>query len=125
MFPTDRPVIFAYLGYPTLIHRLTYRRTNHSNIHVHGYMEEGTTTTPFDMTVLNELDRFHLAGSVIDRVPRLAKIGGHFKQMLRDTLVEHRHYVEEYGDDMKEIKDWRWTGWERTDDRKGRGKDMD
>jgi xylulose-5-phosphate/fructose-6-phosphate phosphoketolase len=108
MFTPDRPVIFAYHGYPTLIHRLTYRRANHENIHVHGYQEEGTTTTPFDMTVLNELDRYHLAGSVVDRVPRLAKIGGHFKQMLRDKLVEHSEYVREHGDDMPEIKNWKW-----------------
>ena len=125
MFTTDRPVIFAYHGYPTLIHRLTYRRKNHENFHVHGYLEEGTTTTPFDMTVLNELDRFHLAGSVVDRVPRLARIGGHFKQMLRDKLVEHRHYVEEHGDDMPEIKDWRWTGRQVTDASKGTSKDID
>jgi xylulose-5-phosphate/fructose-6-phosphate phosphoketolase len=125
MFTTGRPVIFAYHGYPALIHRLTYRRTNHANFHVHGYLEEGTTTTPFDMTVLNELDRFHLAGSVVDRVPRLAKIGGHFKQMLRDKLVEHRHYVQEHGDDMPEIKDWRWTGRQVTDERKGRPQDID
>ena len=108
MFTTDRPVVFAYHGYPTLIHRLTYRRRNHENFHVHGYMEEGTTTTPFDMTVLNELDRYHLAGSVVDRVPRLAKIGAHFKQRLRDKLVEHRQYVTEHGDDLAEVRDWKW-----------------
>ena len=108
MFTTDRPVIFAYHGYPTLIHRLTYRRANHANFHVHGYLEEGTTTTPFDMTVLNELDRYHLAGSVVDRVPRLAKIAAHFKQMLRDKLVDHHHYVREHGDDMPDVKDWKW-----------------
>ena len=125
MFTTDRPVIFAYHGYPTLIHRLTYRRRNHANFHVHGYLEEGTTTTPFDMTVLNELDRFHLAGSVVDKVPRLAKIGGHFKQMLRDSLVEHHHYVREHGDDMPEIKDWKWTGGRVGGDEKGRRKDID
>jgi xylulose-5-phosphate/fructose-6-phosphate phosphoketolase len=110
MFTTDRPVVFAYHGYPALIHRLTYRRKNHENFHVHGYMEEGTTTTPFDMTVLNELDRYHLAGSVVDRVPRLAKIGAHFKQRLRDKLVEHRQYVTEHGDDLPEVKDWKWEG---------------
>ena len=108
MFTTDRPVVFAYHGYPALIHRLTYRRRNHENFHVHGYMEEGTTTTPFDMTVLNELDRYHLAGSVVDRVPRLAKIGAHFKQRLRDKLVEHRQYVTEHGDDLPEVRDWKW-----------------
>jgi len=110
MFTTDRPVIFAYHGYPALIHRLTYRRRNHSNFHVHGFMEEGTTTTPFDMTVLNELDRYHIAGGVVDRVPRLTKVGSHFKQFLRDKLVEHRHYVCEHGDDMPEVKEWKWPG---------------
>jgi xylulose-5-phosphate/fructose-6-phosphate phosphoketolase len=125
MFTTDRPVIFAYHGYPTLIHRLTYRRANHDNFHVHGYQEEGTTTTPFDMTVLNELDRYHLAGSVVDRVPRLAKIGAHFKQMLRDKLVEHHHYVREHGDDMPEVKDWRWGGQRGSADERGRRKDID
>ena len=77
-------------------------------MHVHGYKEEGTTTTPFDMTVLNEMDRFHLAGDVVDRVPRLQGIGGHFKQHLRNKLIDHKHYVGEYGDDMPEIRDWKW-----------------
>jgi xylulose-5-phosphate/fructose-6-phosphate phosphoketolase len=108
LFTTDKPVIFAYHGYPWLIHRLTYRRTNHDNIHVRGYKEEGTTTTPFDMTVLNDLDRFHLAGDVVDRVPRLQRIGAHFKQHLRDRLVEHKAYIVKYGDDMPEIKNWKW-----------------
>jgi xylulose-5-phosphate/fructose-6-phosphate phosphoketolase len=108
MFTTDKPVIFAYHGYPTLIHRLTYRRTNHGNFHVRGYKEEGTTTTPFDMTVLNDLDRFHLAGDVIDRVPRLQRVGAHFKQLLRNKLIEHRQYICEHGDDMPEIRDWKW-----------------
>jgi xylulose-5-phosphate/fructose-6-phosphate phosphoketolase len=108
MFTTDKPIIFAYHGYPMLIHRLTYRRTNHDNMHVRGYKEEGTTTTPFDMTVLNDLDRFHLAGDVVDRVPRLREIGGHFKQFLRNRLIDHRHYVDEYGDDMPEIRNWKW-----------------
>ena len=125
MFTTDRPVIFAYHGYPTLIHRLTYRRANHENFHVHGYMEEGTTTTPFDMTVLNELDRYHLAGSVIDRVPRLARIGGHFKQMLREKLVDHYYYIREYGDDMPEVKDWKWTDRGSAKGERGRRKDID
>jgi xylulose-5-phosphate/fructose-6-phosphate phosphoketolase len=125
MFTGNRPVIFAYHGYPSLIHRLTYRRANHANIHVHGYQEEGTTTTPFDMTVLNELDRFHLAGSVVDHVPRLAKIGAHFKQMLRDKLVEHHHYVREHGDDMPEIKEWKWTGRRAGGEERGRRKDID
>jgi len=109
IFTTDKPVIFAYHGYPWLIHRLTYRRTNHDNFHVRGYKEEGTTTTPFDMTVLNDLDRFHLAGDVVDRVPRLQRIGGHFKQFLRDKLVEHRNYICQQGDDLPEIRDWKWT----------------
>jgi xylulose-5-phosphate/fructose-6-phosphate phosphoketolase len=108
IFTTDKPVIFAYHGYPWLIHRLTYRRTNHDNFHVRGYKEEGTTTTPFDMTVLNDLDRFHLAGDVIDRVPRLQRVGAHFKQFLRNKLVEHRQYICEHGDDMPEIRDWKW-----------------
>ncbi len=108
LFTVDKPVIFAYHGYPWLIHRLTYRRHNHDNLHVRGYKEEGTTTTPFDMTVLNDLDRFHLAGDVVDRVPRLQSIGGHFKQFLRNKLVEHRQYICEHGDDMPEIRDWTW-----------------
>lgn len=108
MFTTDRPIIFAYHGYPWLIHRLTYRRTNHDNLHVRGYKEEGTTTTPFDMTVLNDLDRFHLAGDVVDRVPRLQRIGAHFKQFLRDKLAEHKEYICRYGEDMPEIRDWKW-----------------
>jgi xylulose-5-phosphate/fructose-6-phosphate phosphoketolase len=108
MFTTDKPVIFAYHGYPLLIHRLTYRRTNHDNLHVHGYKEEGTTTTPFDMTVLNGLDRYHLAGDVVDRVPRLHDVGAHFQQLVRDKLVEHRQYICEHGDDMPEIRDWKW-----------------
>ena len=108
MFTTDKPVIFAYHGYPTLIHRLTYKRTNHDNFHVHGFQEEGTTTTPFDMTVLNELDRYHLARNVVETVPRLQKIGAHFQQMLRDKLVEHKSYICEKGEDMPEIRDWKW-----------------
>ncbi len=108
MFTLDKPIIFAYHGYPWLIHRLTYRRHNHDNLHVRGYKEEGTTTTPFDMTVLNDLDRFHLAGDVVDRVPRLQSVGGHFKQFLRNKLVEHRQYIYEHGDDLPEIRDWTW-----------------
>ncbi len=108
LFTIDKPVIFAYHGYPTLIHRLTYRRTNHDNFHVRGYKEEGTTTTPFDMTVLNDLDRFHLAGDVVDRVPRLQRVGAHFKQFLRNKLVEHKQYIYEHGDDLPEIRDWKW-----------------
>jgi xylulose-5-phosphate/fructose-6-phosphate phosphoketolase len=108
MFTTDRPIIFAFHGYPWLIHRLTYRRTNHDNLHVRGYKEEGTTTTPFDMTVLNDLDRFHLAGDVVDRVPRLQRVGAHFKQFLRDRLAEHKQYICRYGEDMPEVRDWKW-----------------
>ena len=108
MFTANKPVVFAYHGYPWMIHRLTYRRTNHDNFHVRGYKEEGTTTTPFDMTVLNDVDRYHLAGDVVDRVPRLRTIGGHFKQFLRDKLVEHNQYIRQYGEDMPEIREWKW-----------------
>ena len=108
IFTTDKPVIFAFHGYPTLIHRLTYKRANHANFHVHGYREEGTTTTPFDMTVLNQLDRFHLASDVVDRVARLRPVNAHFKQRLRNRLVQHKQYVRECGDDMPEIRDWKW-----------------
>jgi xylulose-5-phosphate/fructose-6-phosphate phosphoketolase len=109
IFTTNKPVIFAFHGYPWLIHRLTYRRRNHANIHVRGYKEEGTTTTPFDMTVLNELDRFHLVEAVIDFVPGLADRCGRLRQRLRDKLVEHREYICEHGDDLPEIKQWKWT----------------
>ncbi len=108
MFTTDKPVIFAYHGYPTLIHRLTYRRKNHDNLHVHGYKEEGTITTPFDMTVLNDLDRFHLAGDAVDRVPRLQHINAHFQQHLREKLFQHKQYIYEHGDDLPEIRNWKW-----------------
>jgi xylulose-5-phosphate/fructose-6-phosphate phosphoketolase len=108
IFTKDRPVIFAHHGYPTLIHRLTYRRANHDNIHVHGYREEGTTTTPFDMVVLNELDRFHLACALIERLPQLDAMAGYVKQALRDKLVDHKAYVRKYGKDMPEIEQWRW-----------------
>jgi xylulose-5-phosphate/fructose-6-phosphate phosphoketolase len=108
IFTIDKPVIFAYHGYPWLIHRLTYRRTNHDNFHVRGYKEEGTTTTPFDMTVLNDLDRFHLASDVVDRVPRLQRVGAYFKQFLRNKLIEHKQYIREHGDDLPEIRDWKW-----------------
>jgi len=109
MFTTNAPVIFAYHGYPALIHRLTYKQPNHDNFHVHGYREEGSTTTPFDMTVRNALDRFHLAADAIDRVPRLGNRAGHVQQMLRDMLVKHRRYIEKYGEDLPEIRDWRWA----------------
>jgi xylulose-5-phosphate/fructose-6-phosphate phosphoketolase len=108
LFTTDKPVVFAFHGYPWLIHRLTYRRHGHDNIHVRGYKEEGTTTTPFDMTVLNELDRFHLAGDVIDRVPRLGTEGAYVKQWLGDRLIEHKAYIRRHGDDMPDIRDWKW-----------------
>jgi xylulose-5-phosphate/fructose-6-phosphate phosphoketolase len=110
IFTKDKPVVFAFHGYPWLIHRLTYRRTNHANFHVRGYKEEGTTTTPFDMTVLNDLDRFHLAGDVIDRVPRVQVVAAHQKQILRNKLIEHKLYVRKHGDDMPEIRDWQWPG---------------
>ncbi len=109
LFTKDRPVIFAYHGYPYLIHRLTYRRTNHANLHVHGYKEEGATTTPFDMTVLNELDRFHLMEAVIDRVPRLGNIAAYAKQAVRDKLVDHRQHIVRYGEDLPEIRHWTWS----------------
>ena len=109
LFTRDKPVIFAYHGYPWLIHRLTYRRTNHENIHVRGYKEEGTTTTPFDMTVLNEIDRFHLAMDVIDRVPRLHATSGAARERFKDALVRHRQYVRTVGEDLPEIRDWEWT----------------
>ena len=109
LFTKDRPVVFAFHGYPWLIHRLTYRRRNHDNLHVRGYKEEGTTTTPFDMTVMNDLDRFHLAGDVIDRVPGLAARAVNEKRLLRDKLIEHKLYIMRYGDDMPEIRDWRWS----------------
>ncbi|MBV8639322.1 MAG: phosphoketolase family protein [Candidatus Eremiobacteraeota bacterium] len=108
IFTPDKPIIFAFHGYPWLIHRLTYRRTNHDNLHVRGYIEEGTTTTPFDMTVRNKIDRLHLAGDVIDRVPRLRERGAHLRQYITDKLVEHKLYIERYGDDLPEIKTWKW-----------------
>jgi xylulose-5-phosphate/fructose-6-phosphate phosphoketolase len=108
IFTATRPIIFAFHGYPWLIHRLTYRRTNHDNLHVRGYKEEGTTTTPFDMVVLNDLDRFHLVGDVIDRVPGLGPRMAYVKQMLRDQLIAHKEYITKYGDDMPAIRDWTW-----------------
>jgi xylulose-5-phosphate/fructose-6-phosphate phosphoketolase len=110
IFRRDTPVIFAYHGYPWLIHRLTYRRANHDHLHVRGYKEEGTTTTPFDMVVLNQLDRFHLVGDVIDRVPRLESRAAYAKQYLRDRLLDHKSYIQKYGEDMPEIRQWTWGG---------------
>lgn len=109
LFTTDKPIVFAYHGYPWLIHRLTYRRTNHRNLHVRGYKEEGTTTTPFDMAVLNDLDRFHLVMDVIDRVPGLGYRAASLRQHMRDKRTEHRHYIRAYGQDMPEIREWQWT----------------
>jgi xylulose-5-phosphate/fructose-6-phosphate phosphoketolase len=109
IFTVDKPIVFAFHGYPWLIHRLTYRRTNHDNLHVRGYKEEGTTTTPFDMTVLNDLDRFHLAGDVVDRVPKVRNTAAHFKQYLRNMLIEHKQYISRHGDDLPEIRDWKWA----------------
>ncbi len=108
LFTTDKPIVFAFHGYPWLIHRLTYRRANHRNLHVRGYKEEGTTTTPFDMVVLNDLDRFHLVMDVIERVPKLEPIGAHVLQQMRDKRIAHKRYIAEHGDDMPEIRDWKW-----------------
>jgi xylulose-5-phosphate/fructose-6-phosphate phosphoketolase len=109
LFTTDRPIVFAFHGYPTLIHRLTYRRRNHRNLHVRGYKEEGTTTTPFDMVVLNDLDRFHLAGDVIDRVPGLHNRAADARRAIRDALAEHSAYITAHGEDMPAIRHWRWA----------------
>jgi len=108
LFTRDKPVIFAYHGYPWLIHRLTYRRTNHQNLHVRGYKEEGTTTTPFDMAVLNDMDRFHLVMDVADRVPEAAPKAAYVKQLMRDKRVEHREYIVRHGEDLPEVRDWAW-----------------
>ncbi|MBS1191441.1 MAG: Xylulose-5-phosphate phosphoketolase [Rhodocyclaceae bacterium] len=108
IFTRDKPVIFAFHGYPWLIHRLAYRRTNHRNIHVRGYKEEGTITTPFDMTVLNDLDRFHLVMDAIDRLPEAGDKGVYLKQWLADKLIEHRQYIDRYGEDLPEIRNWKW-----------------
>ncbi len=110
LFTTNKPVVFAFHGYPWLVHRLAYRRTNHDNFHVRGYKEEGTTTTPFDMTVRNDMDRFHLAGDVIDRLPTLGAKAAYIKQWLRDKLIEHKEFIATHGDDMPEIRNWRWSG---------------
>jgi xylulose-5-phosphate/fructose-6-phosphate phosphoketolase len=108
LFTKDKPIIFAFHGYPWLIHRLTYRRTNHDNLHVRGYKEEGTTTTPFDMCVLNEIDRYHLVQDVIDRLPQLGARAAYAKQAIRDALIDHKEYIYEHGEDSPEISDWTW-----------------
>jgi xylulose-5-phosphate/fructose-6-phosphate phosphoketolase len=108
LFTTDKPVIFAFHAYPWLIHKLTYRRTNHDNIHVRGYKEEGTITTPFDMTVLNDIDRFHLVMDTIDRLPQTGYQGIYLKQQLKEKLIEHRQYINQHGQDMPEIRNWQW-----------------
>jgi len=109
LFTKDKPIIFAYHGYPWLIHRLTYRRTNHKNLHVRGYKEVGTTSTPFDMVVMNDLDRFHLFADVIDRIPQLAPHAAYAKQAIRDRLIEHKQYIAIHGEDLPEIRNWKWS----------------
>ena len=109
LFPKDTPTIFAYHGYPWLIHRLAYRRANHDHLHVRGYKEEGTTTTPFDMVVLNDMDRFHLVIDVMDRVPKMHAHAESIRQKMRAKLCEHKTYIETYGQDMPEILNWKWT----------------
>src|SRR3954447_13747326 len=108
IFTTSRPVVFAYHGYPWLIHRLTYRRRNHDNLHVRGYKEEGTTTTPFDMVMLNDMDRYHLVMDVIDRVPGLATRAALVRQEMVDERARHRAYTREVGDDTADVRDWAW-----------------
>jgi xylulose-5-phosphate/fructose-6-phosphate phosphoketolase len=109
LFTRNKPVIFAFHAYPWLIHRLTYRRANHDNIHVRGYKEEGTITTPFDMTVLNELDRFHLVMDTIDRLPQTGDKGLYLKRLLKHKLIEHKQYIEKNGEDLPEIRNWKWS----------------
>jgi xylulose-5-phosphate/fructose-6-phosphate phosphoketolase len=108
LFTKDKPIVFAYHGYPSLIHHLTYRRTNHHNLHVRGYKEEGTTTTPFDMAVRNDIDRFHLVKDVVDRVPSLSPRAAYLTQIIRDKLIDHKRYIRQHGEDMPEIRDWKW-----------------
>jgi xylulose-5-phosphate/fructose-6-phosphate phosphoketolase len=108
LFTKDKPVIFAFHAYPWLIHRLTYRRTNHHNIHVRGYKEEGTITTAFDMTVMNDMDRFHLVQDVLARLPQLEERAAYLKQEMQDKLIEHKYYIRKNGMDMPEIRNWKW-----------------
>ena len=107
LFTRDRPIIFGFHGYPSLVHGLTYRRTNR-NLHVRGYKEEGTITTAFDMRVQNDIDRFHLVQDVVDKVPRVGSKGAYLKQAMRDKLIEHKHYIDEHGEDLAEVRNWRW-----------------
>eukprot|EP00456_Euglypha_rotunda_P046602 TRINITY_DN3709_c0_g1_i2.p1 TRINITY_DN3709_c0_g1~~TRINITY_DN3709_c0_g1_i2.p1 ORF type:complete len:182 (+),score=28.22 TRINITY_DN3709_c0_g1_i2:90-635(+) len=108
IFTTNKPIIFAFHGYPGLVHRLTYKRTNHENLHVRGYKEEGTTTTPFDMVVLNDMDRFHLVCDVIDRIPGLATAAADVRRAMVEKHAAHKQYIAVHGQDMPEILDWRW-----------------
>ena len=110
IFTTDKPIIFAYHGYPWLIHRLTYSRANHHHLHVRGFKERGTTTTPFDMVMLNDLDRFHLVMDVIDRVPALGERAAHLRQEMADARLRHRAYTRAVGDDAPDVRDWTWPG---------------
>jgi xylulose-5-phosphate/fructose-6-phosphate phosphoketolase len=125
LFTTDKPIVFAFHGYPSLIHRLTYRRKNHSNLHVRGYKEEGSTTTPFDMCVLNDLDRFHLVSDVIDRVPKAGARAAYAQQAIREKLLEHKQYIARYGDDMPEITGWKWGGGAAISGRRGSSTEAD
>jgi xylulose-5-phosphate/fructose-6-phosphate phosphoketolase len=109
LFTRDKPVIFAFHAYPWLIHRLTYRRHNHANLHVRGYKEEGTITTPFDMAVLNDMDRFHLVMDTVNRLPQIGSRGDHLRQRLQDKLIEHKRYIDQHGEDMPEIRNWSWS----------------
>ena len=108
LFTRDKPIMFAFHGYPWLIHRLTYRRNNHGNLHVRGYKEEGTTTTPFDMCVVNDIDRFHLVEDVIDRLPQLGARAAYLKQDMHEKLIEHKQYICKHGDDMPAVSGWKW-----------------